>query len=259
MDHKQRVAIVCASSKGLGKACAEALLRDNARVAICSHDRKNLEKARNELEKKYKRKVLAVNCDLTKKEDIKAMVEKVIDTFGTVHILYNNTPGPKPGNFFDFKDEDWKKAHDMLLMPVIRLHRLVLPIMRKQNFGRIINSTSLVVKEPVDNLLLSEVYRLGIISIAKILSKEYAKDNVFINNVCPAAFRTERYEQLMKLKVTAKKSLRDVEGEIVKGIPIGRLQNPMELGNLVSFLASDQCFITGTTIAVDGGASRGLF
>ncbi|MBI4439898.1 SDR family oxidoreductase [Candidatus Woesearchaeota archaeon] len=259
MDHKQRVAIVCASSKGLGKACAEALLRDNAQVAICSHDSKNLDAAKKELERKYKRKVLAIRCDLTEKKDVETMVGKVIETFGTVHILFNNTPGPKPGNFFDFGDEDWKEAHDMLLMPAVRLHRLVLPIMRKQNFGRIINSTSIAVKEPIDSLILSDVYRVGIIGMAKVLSKEFAKDNVFINNVCPAAFRTERYMQIMKLKTTAKKSLKDIEEEIVKGIPIGRLQNPMELGNLVSFLASEQCFITGTTISVDGGASRGLF
>ena len=260
MDHKKRVALVCGASKGLGLACAETLLRDNAKVCICSHNAENLEKAEKALAEKFgPENVFAVKCDLNSKREIEALVEKALKRFGGIDILVNNTGGPKPGTFFELSDEDFLEAHGRLLLSVARLNRIVVPLMQKQGFGRIVNIASLTVKEPNDLLVLSNVYRAGVVSLSKSLSREFAAKNVFINNVLPGAFKTDRYVQLMERKRTGGKSIAEVEKEIAAGIPMGRLQSPQELAELVSFLASDKCYLTGTSIQVDGGKASGLF
>jgi len=258
MDHKRRVALICASSKGLGKACAEALLKDQAVVVICSNDQASLDETKKELEERYGQEVTAILGDITKKEDVERIYKDVIDKFSSLNILVTNTPGPQPGKFSDLEEKDFYDAHDMLFMPVLRLMKLAIPAMRNEEFGRIINITSISVKEPNDDLLLSNIYRVGIVSLAKTLARESASDNVFINNVAPAAFKTDRFQALMESKVTEGKTIDDVKKEIVKNIPLGRLQNPIELGNLVSFLASDECFVTGATIPMDGASSKSL-
>jgi len=260
MDHKKRVALVCGASRGLGFACAEALLRDNARVAICSHNSENLKKAENALAEKFgATNVFAVKCDLNKKSEIEFLVEKAVEKFGGIDILVNNNGGPKPGTFFELSDEDFLEAHERLLLSVVRMNRVVIPLMRKRKFGRIVNIASLTVKEPNGMLVLSNVYRAGVVSLSKTLSKELAGENVFINSVLPGAFKTERYEQLMERMKKEGQGIADVEKEIVFGIPMGRLQSPHELAELVNFLASDKCFLTGTSVQVDGGKAAGLF
>jgi 3-oxoacyl-[acyl-carrier protein] reductase len=258
---KGKVAIVGGSSKGLGKACAMALAREGVKVAICSRGEKELHQTAEDIRKAYGTEVLAVTADLTKYQDIKRLVSKTVDALGRIDILVNNTGGPPPGGFFDHDDDAWEAAFQRLLMYVVRMCREVIPHMRKQGWGRIINDTSFTVKEPLDRLILSNVFRVGVISMAKTLSRELAKDNITVNNVCPGTFDTDRIQQLLAERAeTSGKSIDEVKDELIKDIPLGRMQKPEELADLVVFLASEKASgITGTTIQVDGGMVRGLF
>ncbi len=258
---KDKVAIVGGSSKGLGKACALALAREGAKVAICARSGEELHQTAEGIREAYGTEVLAVTADLTKYEDIKRLVSKTADAFGRIDILVNNTGGPPPGGFFDHDDEAWEAAFQRLLMYVVRICREVIPYMKRQGWGRIINDTSFTVKEPLDRLILSNVFRVGVISMAKTLSRELAKDNITVNNVCPGVFSTDRIQQLLAERAeTSGKPIDEVRNDLIKDIPLGRMQDPEELADLVVFLASEKASgITGTTIQVDGGMVRGLF
>jgi 3-oxoacyl-[acyl-carrier protein] reductase len=187
------------------------------------------------------------------------MIKQIVKTHKTIHILINNNAGPKPGTFSDFTDKDFEEAHNKLILSVVRVNRLVLPLMKKQKFGRIINITSRTVKEPNPKLTLSSIYRVGVISLSKVLSKEYAKDNVFINSVAPGTFETERIDHLFKAWLKPGETIEEKKKEALAAIPSGKFGAPKELGNLVSFLASEQCTLTGTTIPIEGGISQVLW
>jgi 3-oxoacyl-[acyl-carrier protein] reductase len=258
---KGKVAIVGGSSRGLGRACAVALAREGAEVTICARSENELLQTAEQIRRGYGARVLAVTSDLTKYEDIKLLVNETIATFGRIDILVNNTGGPPPGDFFDHDDAAWEAAFQRLLMYVVRICREVIPHMKKRGGGRIINNTSFTVKEPVDRLILSNVFRVGVISLAKTLSRELAEYNILVNNVCPGSFDTERMRQLLEERSeTSGRSVDEVREEFIQSIPLGRMQSPEELADLVVFLASERASgITGATIQVDGGMVRGLF
>jgi 3-oxoacyl-[acyl-carrier protein] reductase len=258
---KGKIAIVGGSSKGLGKACAMALAREGAEVAICARNEKELNDTADQIRWKYGTDVLALSADLTRYEDIKRLVNETMRRFGRIDILVNNTGGPTPGGFFDLDDESWEMGFQRLLMFTVRICREVIPIMKKQNWGRIINDTSFTVKEPADRLVLSNVFRVGVISLAKTLSRELGQYNITVNNVCPGSFETERMEQILEERsAKSGKSIEAVKAELIETIPIRRMQKPEELADLVAFLASENAGgITGTTIQVDGGMIKGLF
>ncbi|HGJ67047.1 TPA: SDR family oxidoreductase [bacterium] len=258
---KGKIAIVGGSSKGLGKACAMALAREGAEVAICARNEKELNDTADQIRWKYGTDVLALSVDLTRYEDIKRLVNETMRRFGRIDILVNNTGGPTPGGFFDLDDESWEMGFQRLLMFTVRICREVIPIMKKQNWGRIINDTSFTVKEPADRLVLSNVFRVGVISLAKTLSRELGQHNITVNNVCPGSFETERMEQILEERsAKSGKSIEAVKAELIETIPIRRMQKPEELADLVAFLASENAGgITGTTIQVDGGMIKGLF
>ena len=258
---KDKVAIVGGSSKGLGKACALALAREGVKLAIIARNEDDIMLTAKEIKIRFGTQVLPVAGDLTKYEDIKRLVSETIRTFRKIDILVNNTGGPPPGGFFDHDDLAWEEAFQRLLMYVIRMCREGIPQMKKQNWGRIINNTSFTVKEPQDRLVLSNVFRLGVVSLAKTLSRELAPYNIMVNNVCPGTFETERMTQIFEERArNSEKTLDQVKAEQIAAIPMGRMQKPEELANLVVFLASEKASgITGTTIQVDGGMVRGLF
>ena len=257
---KDRVAIVAASSKGLGKACALELAREGARVVICARDPASLAAAAEEIETATGAEVLAVEADLMQDAQIRHLVGEVLDRFGRIDILVTNNGGPPAGYFADFDDEAWLAAHQLTLMSAVRLIRAVLPAMRAQRWGRIINIASVSVKQPIDNLLLSNVYRPGVIGLAKTLSAQLAAEGITVNNVAPGYTRTDRVLDLARARAASgDQTIEAVLAGTAANVPMQRMGEPAELAALVAFLASERAaYITGATIQVDGGYVAGL-
>jgi len=257
---KDKVAIIGGSSKGLGQGCAIQLAQEGVNIVLCANDKPSLDKT-SQLIKNIGVDVLPLEVDMSSKENNKKIIDESIKKFGRIDILVNNSGGPPSGTFFNFEEKDWENAFESLLMYVVRLCRLVVPHMKKNKWGRIINLTSLTVKEPAETLILSNVFRSGVVSMAKSLSRELIKDNITINNICPGAFKTDRAIELMKKAAERKKTtVEEIEANAIKTMPLGRYQKPEELGDLVAFLCSELAKgITGTTIQIDGGMSKGLF
>jgi len=256
-----KVAIVLAASKGLGRACAAALAAEGVNLVIGARNQQVLEEAARQIERTTGSKVLAVPTDVTKAEELVRIADNALREFGHIDILVNNAGGPPAGNFEAFSDEQWQAAFELNLLSAVRMIRLVLPSMRAQGSGRIINIVSTSVKQPIDNLLLSNSIRPGIIGLAKSLSLELAPANITINNVCPGRILTDRIRQLERIdeKVQQGMSEEEILQKSAQGIPMRRLGRPKEVGALVAFLASQQAaYITGTTIQVDGGQTRSI-
>jgi 3-oxoacyl-[acyl-carrier protein] reductase len=258
---QEKVALVLAASKGLGRASASVLAHEGAAVTIGARHADILQQAALDIEKSSGSRVLAVPCDVTHPEDLEAIVTATIQEFGRLDILVNNAGGPPPGYFEHFDDSAWQKAFELNLLSAVRLIRLALPHMRRAGEGRIINIVSTSVKQPIDGLLLSNAIRPGVIGLAKSLSIELAPDNITVNNVCPGRILTDRILEGLNVREQLARgtSLEDVISGQAKDIPMGRLGKPEELGALVAFLASSQAsYITGTTIPVDGGLLRAV-
>ncbi len=258
---REKIAIVMAASKGLGRASAEALAAEGARVTIGARDAETLEQTAQEIQQATGSRVLAVPVDVTRAEDLDAIVAATVREFGRIDVLVNNAGGPKPGTFEALGDEYWQAAFELNLLSTVRVIRLVLPHMRKTGSGRIINIVSTSVKQPIDGLLLSNSVRAGVIGLAKTLSVELAPDNITVNNVCPGRILTDRLRQLYRIdeRVQLGTSEEAILREMAQGIPMGRIGNPEDLGAFVAFLSSRQAaYITGTTTQIDGGLVRAM-
>ncbi len=257
---KDKVVLVVASSSGLGKSSALAFANEGAKVIITGRDAERLKKAKAEIESAAGAEIETVQMDVRNAEDIEKLVAQVIAQFGTVHVLVNNAGGPPPGVFWETDDDAWNKAYELTLLSSVRMTRAVLPHMRSQQWGRIINITSMTVKQPIDQLLLSNSLRLGVVGWAKTLSNQMAKEGILINNVCPGWTLTERVSQLTQARAEANQSSAEAEEQaIADSIPMGRLGTPEEFANLVVFLGSERAsYITGTSIQVDGGSTAGF-
>jgi len=259
LNINNRTAIIGGSSKGLGKACAESLAKEGVNIVICARDEPSLRLTAKEL-RAYNVEVLSVPADMSNEEDQNKIIKETINRFGTIDILINNSGGPKAGSFKELTLSDWEDGYKNVLKYVIRMISMSLPYMEKNNWGRIINITSLSVKEPAPTLLLSNVFRSGVVSLSKSISKELISNDITINNICPGAFMTDRAREL--LKSAAKLNgidAKEMKQKAVASFPQGRYQQPKELGDLVAFLCSDiASSITGTTIQVDGGISNSL-
>src|SRR6266478_1592900 len=258
---RNKGALVLAASKGLGRACAAALAAEGAHVTIGARNEQVLEKTAQEIQRASGSRVLAVPTDVTRQENLEAIVAATVREFGCIDILVNNAGGPPAGKFESFGDAQWQAAFELNLLSTVRLIRLVLPHMRKTGSGRIITIVSTSVKQPIDGLLLSNAIRTGVVGLAKTLSVELAPDNITVNNVCPGSILTDRLRQIYRIneRVQQGESEKAVLAEMARGIPMGRIGAPEGLGALVAFLASQQAaYITGTTIQVDGGLVRSL-
>ena len=257
---KDRVAIVAAASQGLGKACALELAREGAKVVICARDAEAVAATAAEISAATGGEVTWMAIDLTDPVQIRHLANETVRRYSRIDILVTNAGGPPPGYFDDLDDEAWLTAHQLTLMSAVRLIRAVLPAMRVQQWGRIVNVTSISVKQPIDNLVLSNVYRPGVVGLAKTLSAQVATDGITVNNVAPGHTRTARVVQLNKARAAREgKTVDEVLAETASSFPMQRMGEPEELAALVAFLASERAsYITGTTIQVDGGAYRGL-
>jgi 3-oxoacyl-[acyl-carrier protein] reductase len=259
---KGKVALVLAASKGLGRASAAALAAEGTLVTIGARDRQTLEQAAREIERESGSRVLAIPTDVTKAEEVEAIVAVTVRAFGRIDILVNNAGGPPAGTLETLSDDQWQAAFELNLLSTVRLIRLVLPHMRQARAGRIINIVSTSVKEPIEGLLLSNAIRPGVIGLAKTLSVELAPNNITVNNVCPGRMLTDRlrHGHMIREKIAHGMSETEALNSIAQNIPMRRLGKPEELGALVAFLASQQAgYITGTTIQIDGGLIRSLY
>lgn len=257
LDLSGKRAFVGGASRGLGLACAQALAAEGCLVAIASRSQINLDAAVESLPKNAS--VLPIVADLSTPEGIRTSFEQ-LDAWGPVDILVNNTGGPPPGRSFDHDEKVWQKAYESLLLYAKRMCDHFIPGMRQRKWGRVIAITSYAVKEPIEHLVLSNVFRTGLTAYLKVLAKEVAADGVTVNSVLPGAYRTARYEEI--LEATAKRTGKDKETvaqELIAKLPLKRFQRPEELGALVAFLASPlSSAITGTAIPADGGMLQGL-
>ncbi|MFX0014774.1 MAG: SDR family oxidoreductase [Promethearchaeota archaeon] len=254
-----KVALVAASSTGLGKAIALELAKEGANIIICSRNSDKLKLVQDIIQNSG-RSCLSVPTDLTSHSQVQTLVNKSIEYFGKIDILVTNCGGPPSGNFLDFSIDDWKQAIDLNLMSTIYLCKEVIPHFIKQNSGRIIMITSVSVKQPIPGLILSNVTRAGVAGLAKSLSNELGEHNILVNTVCPGYTQTERVEQLAET-LSAVKGLEPVEmiQQWAKLNALGRLATPEEFANVVVFLASEKAsHLTGTTIQIDGGLVKSL-
>ncbi len=255
-----KVALVAGASKGLGREVARSLAHEGAKVAICARNAELLREAALSISQETGSELWWKVTDLSNPKDIRAFVQEAVERFETVHILVNNAGGPPSGKFVDLGEESWEEAFQLNLMSAIRLTRQVLPHMRRQGWGRIINLTSAAVKQPIEGLILSNSLRAAVHGWAKSLSNELASEGVLVNCVCTGFMHTQRVEQLAETLAHSKGA---DSSEIVRAweaqIPLGRLGRPQELADLVTFLASEKAgYITGASIAIDGGYCKGL-
>lgn len=258
---KEKVVVVMASSKGLGKACALEFAKEGAIVVLSSRRQESVDAAAEEIRTESgNEQVHAFTCDMSQADDIKQLFHKVDEQFGRIDVLVNNTGGPKAGGFDDMSDDDWYSAFDQNLLSYIRTCREVLPYMKAQQFGRIINISSSSTKEVIDGLILSNTMRAGMVGFAKTLSREVAGDNILVNTVGPGKISTDRVAELTQ--ATADKqglSPEEVLEHTEAQIPSGRLGEPAEFARTVVFLASTaNSYVTGQSIVVDGGFLKAL-
>lgn len=257
---KNKTALVLASSRGLGKATAMKLAEEGANVMIASRNESELQKTAQEIRDQTNANVHYKVCNVMDNEQIIELVHETVTKFKTIDILVNNTGGPPAGNFDDFSDKDWMNAFELTLLSVIRTIRAVLPYMRKQKSGRIVNIASSSFKQPLENLTLSNTFRTGIMGLAKSLSQELAKDNILINTVGPGKIATDRVKELDRLRAEREGiSLEEVVSRSEAQIPLGRYGKPEEFANVVAFLCSEaNTYVTGQAILVDGGLIKAM-
>lgn len=259
IDLSGRAAVVCGASQGLGLASAIGLARAGANLVVCARSEDKIATAVAALEAEGV-EALGVPTDLTSVEQIDALAAAALERFGTIDILVNNAGGPPPGTFDDLSEADWRAAIDLTLMSAVELTRRLLPGMRAQRWGRIVNITSTSVKQPVDGLILSNSIRMAVVGWAKTLANEVGPDQVVINNVCPGYTTTDRLGQLAA-NIAARDGISEdqVFEKWASTVPLRRLATPEELANVVVFLSSEQAaYVHGTTIAVDGGRSQSV-
>jgi 3-oxoacyl-[acyl-carrier protein] reductase len=255
-----RTALVTAASKGLGRATATRLATEGARVMISSRGEEQLAKTAADIAEATGAQVEYCAADVSNPEDLARLLSETEQRLGGVDVLVNNAGGPPPGGFDALDDDAWYRAHELNLMSTVRLIRGVLPHMRAQQWGRIVTIASSSIKQPIDNLLLSNTYRVAILGLAKSLATELAPAGVLINTVGPGRIATDRVATLDANKAKQSgQSVEEVRAQSEKSIPMGRYGTPEEFGDVVSFLVSGvNTYLTGQHFLVDGGLVKAL-
>lgn len=258
LGYTGKTVMVAASSKGLGYAVAENLAVEGANLSIASRTKKDIDYAAENIHQKTGAKVLSLVMDMTDPESMKNWVKSTVQEYGSIDGLVINAGGPPAGKFDDLDDSNWLQAYELTLMGTVRMIRLVLPQMRKQRSGSILTITSVSIKEPIDNLLLSNVMRSGVTSLLKSLSIQLGPENIRVNNLVPGLFGTERLHSLDLISSREwRMTLEDVQKSNYSNIPMGRYGIPDEFGKAAAFLLSDAAsYITGETFIIDGGKTR---
>jgi 3-oxoacyl-[acyl-carrier protein] reductase len=258
---KDKVVMVAAASQGIGYGIAEAVAKEGAKLSIASRSAENIERAAAALRDQYAIDCNAYVMDASDPDSIQAWADATLRDFGEVQGLVVNAGGPPPGNFDAFDDAAWSRAYELTLMSAVRMIRCVLPPMRAQKSGSILTVTSTSIREPIDNLLLSNVFRSGVVALVKSLSNELAADGIRVNNVVPGRIDTQRVRTLDAM-IAERKGIRAEEERDVQfaDIPLGRYGTIEDMGAAGAFLLSEAArYITGVTLLVDGGKTRAVF
>jgi 3-oxoacyl-[acyl-carrier protein] reductase len=257
---RNRVAIVAASSQGIGLATAEAFAAEGTRIAMCARNPDTLKAAADKIRQQHKAEVLAEPLDVTDADAVRHFVESVVAKFGAVDICVTNAGGPPAKGFLATTTADWRKAIDQNLMSTIYFAREVIPHMQKKHWGRIVTITSVTTKQPVPDLILSNAVRAAVVGLIKSLANEFGKDGILVNNVGPGFTATDRLKELAKARSSATgKSEQDIFNSWALDSSLKRIGEPREVAETIVWLASDRAsFITGQTVLVDGGAYKGL-
>ena len=257
---KNRVAIVAASSQGIGRATAEAFAAEGCRLAMCARNREALQTAADKIQKQNNAEVLAEPLDVTDASAVHRFVETVVNRFGGVDICVTNAGGPPAKGFLAASLDDWRKAIELNFLSTVYFAREVIPHMQHKGWGRIITITSITTKQPVVDLVLSNAVRAAVVGLVKSLANEFGKDGILVNNVGPGYTATDRLKDLAKSRSVA---MGKSEDEIFQGwaveAPLKRLGEAREVADAIVWLASERAsYITGQTILVDGGLYKGL-
>ncbi len=259
-DINKKTAFVAGSSDGIGRAVAEGLAAEGCGIVLCARRVEALRELGGRLETEHGIRTACVAADLNRPEEIDRAVNTTLEMFGAADVLVTNNGGPPAGAFEEIDESAWSEGWHRTLMSAVRLIRGFLPGMRSRKWGRIINITSISVRQPIPRLLLSNSYRAAVTALAKTLSDETAADGITVNCIAPGYIKTSRLARLFEDR--SRNSGRTVEEElesVVAGIPARRLGMPDEIAHLACFLASERAsYITGSTILVDGGLHRGL-
>jgi 3-oxoacyl-[acyl-carrier protein] reductase len=258
---KNRVAIVAASSQGLGKAVALGLAREGAKLALCARTESALVAAADEIHRATGAEVLTRALDVTNYEQVRAFVTETANEFGRVDICVANAGGPPAKAFSETSPEDWQRASELNLLSTVYLAKETLPLMQTRHWGRFIAITSMTVKQPVDGLVLSNSVRSGVSGLVKSLANEYGPYGILVNNVCPGYTATARLLSLAE-RLAEKEGVTpdQIESRWAAETPLRRVGQPEEFASVVVFLASERAsYLTGVSIQVDGGIVKGLY
>jgi 3-oxoacyl-[acyl-carrier protein] reductase len=236
------------------------LAAEGAHLVICARGEETLKQTAEEIRQKTGVKVVTVATDLSQEEDCNRLIETAEREFGGLDILVNNAGGPPPGFFMDFTDAQWEAGFQQNFMSAVRLIRRAVPIMQKRGGGRVVNIVSLSVKQPIENLIISNSIRAAVIGLTKTLSQQFGKDGITFNNVLPGTILTDRVRQTSRTQAERESiSIDEVLERGGKSVPMGRIGQPDDLGSLVVYLASERAqWLTGTSTQIDGGAYKGL-
>jgi 3-oxoacyl-[acyl-carrier protein] reductase len=257
---KGRGVIVAASSQGMGRAAAELFAREGAQVAMCARTQKPLQEAADQIRAETGAEIYAEPLDVTDGAAVQRFVEQVSKRFGRLDVCVTNAGGPPAKNFLSVSTEEWRKAVDLNFLSVVHLAKAAIPYMQRHRWGRIITITSISVKQPIDDLIMSNAVRAAVVGLVKSLSNEFGKDGILVNNVAPGYTATERLQELAGTRaLAAGVSPEEIYQRWAAEIPVKRLADPKEVADVIVWLASERAsYVTGQTLLVDGGIYRGL-
>jgi 3-oxoacyl-[acyl-carrier protein] reductase len=257
---KDRVALVAASSQGIGRATAEAFAAEGCRIAMCARNRQTLESAAEKIRNQYRVEVIAEAFDVTDAGAVSGFVAAVAGKFGGIDICVTNAGGPPARGFLTATLEEWQSAIAMNFLSTVYFAREVIPYMQRKHWGRIITITSITTKQPVADLVLSNAVRAAVVGLVKSLANEFGKDGILVNNVGPGFTATDRLKELAAARASASgKSEQEIFQGWAADAPLQRLGAPREVAETIVWLASESAsYITGQTVLVDGGMYKGL-
>ena len=257
---KNRAALISGASQGLGRAIAFAFAQEGAHLALCARNKQTLDAFASELRQQYKIQVHTEALDVRDASAVETFIQNARGVLGSVDICVTNAGGPPAKDFLQTTDADWDNAFGLNLRSAVAFARAVIPHMQRERWGRIITISSLAVRQPLPQLVLSNTIRTGILGLIRTLSNEFAKDGITVNNVGPGYTATDRLKELSsRIAASTGRTEAEVEQAWIDQIPVGRLGKPEDIADAVVWLASERAsFITGQTLLVDGGMYKGI-